>query len=349
MYRLLAIAKYDERYVIPPAHAEQAHSPRGARHRVQPRLRRRAGHGRLRAVRRGLRRQPTPIAVENFQHAPDRQTADTSSTRPTRPSRVNLLNWDGKGAPGRPVPAGRRSRRDAGHATTATGRDAELAGATVTTHRRHARDRAGRRPRCCSATRTTALAAAAAAARAVARLPAAGRGARCARFVDHARADAARRSWPADYVATFDHRTALLPVPDLLRPRRHPQARRGAAAVQAGLPRGRPRARPTTSCPTTCASCSSSPRPRPRAGRQLLLDHRAGLELLRLACDDDAARRGADVLEAVAATLPAAARRRARRRRAGWPPQGPPAEEVGLTPFAAARVHARSRAGQRRR
>ena len=26
MYRLLAIAKYDERYVIPPAHAEQAHS-----------------------------------------------------------------------------------------------------------------------------------------------------------------------------------------------------------------------------------------------------------------------------------------------------------------------------------
>ena len=26
MYRLLALAKYDERYVIPPAHAEQAHS-----------------------------------------------------------------------------------------------------------------------------------------------------------------------------------------------------------------------------------------------------------------------------------------------------------------------------------
>src|SRR5690606_15091870 len=25
MYRLLAIAKYDERYVIPPSHAEQAH------------------------------------------------------------------------------------------------------------------------------------------------------------------------------------------------------------------------------------------------------------------------------------------------------------------------------------
>src|SRR5205085_4858790 len=25
MYRLLAIAKYEERYVIPPAHAEQAH------------------------------------------------------------------------------------------------------------------------------------------------------------------------------------------------------------------------------------------------------------------------------------------------------------------------------------
>ena len=42
MYRLLALAKYDERYVIPPAHAEQAHSL-GALHRVLGlRVRRRA-------------------------------------------------------------------------------------------------------------------------------------------------------------------------------------------------------------------------------------------------------------------------------------------------------------------
>ena len=50
-----------------PGRARRAGArPGGARHRVQPRLRRRPRHGRLRAVRRGLRRAPTPIAVENF-------------------------------------------------------------------------------------------------------------------------------------------------------------------------------------------------------------------------------------------------------------------------------------------
>ena len=63
MYRLLAIAKYEERYVIPAAHAEQAHNLGGAGHRVQPGLRRRPRHGRLRTVRgkasrRARRRSP---------------------------------------------------------------------------------------------------------------------------------------------------------------------------------------------------------------------------------------------------------------------------------------------------
>jgi nitrate reductase delta subunit len=66
-------------------------------------------------------------------------------------------------------------------------------------------------------------------------------------------------------------------------------------------------------------------------GRQLLLDHRAGLELLRLSL----AERGspwADALDAVCATLPPL--RGDERDAVGrLAQQGPPAEEVGLSPY----------------
>jgi nitrate reductase delta subunit len=69
-----------------------------------------------------------------------------------------------------------------------------------------------------------------------------------------------------------------------------------------------------------------------QAGRQLMLDHRAGLELLRLSLTE-AGSRWAGAVEAVTATLPAlrgddmdAVRRLAA--------EGPPEEEVGLTPYA---------------
>jgi nitrate reductase delta subunit len=70
----------------------------------------------------------------------------------------------------------------------------------------------------------------------------------------------------------------------------------------------------------------------PSAGRQLLLDHRAGIELLRLALTDTRSPY-ADVLRAVTATLPPLAgdEREAVHRLAV---QGPPTEEVGLAPFA---------------
>jgi nitrate reductase delta subunit len=66
--------------------------------------------------------------------------------------------------------------------------------------------------------------------------------------------------------------------------------------------------------------------------RVLLLEHRAGLELLRLALED-AQSPWAHVLQAVSATLPPLAGddREAVMRLAA---QGPPAEEVGLAPFA---------------
>jgi nitrate reductase delta subunit len=68
-----------------------------------------------------------------------------------------------------------------------------------------------------------------------------------------------------------------------------------------------------------------------RLGRQLMLDHRAGLELLKLSLRD-AGVAWASVVEAVTATLPPLRgdERDAVRRLAE---QGPPAEEVGLAPY----------------
>jgi nitrate reductase delta subunit len=68
-----------------------------------------------------------------------------------------------------------------------------------------------------------------------------------------------------------------------------------------------------------------------RLGWGLLLDHRAGLELLRLALADDGSP-WAGAVEAVCATLPPLRgdERDAVRRLAA---DGPPAEEVGLTPY----------------
>ena len=70
----------------------------------------------------------------------------------------------------------------------------------------------------------------------------------------------------------------------------------------------------------------------PDHGRRLLLAHRAGIELLRLALGDLGSPY-ADVVRAVTATLPALAgdEREAVRRLAA---EGPPTEEVGLAPFA---------------
>ncbi|UFU01855.1 nitrate reductase molybdenum cofactor assembly chaperone [Ruania suaedae] len=66
-------------------------------------------------------------------------------------------------------------------------------------------------------------------------------------------------------------------------------------------------------------------------GRQLLLDHRAGLELLRIALGESGSR-WAGAVEAVTATLPPLQGEEwdAVRRLAA---EGPPEEEVGLTPY----------------
>ncbi|GLZ02051.1 nitrate reductase subunit beta [Actinoplanes sp. NBRC 103695] len=98
MYRLLALAKYDERYVIPPAHAEQAHSLEelatdcSLDYEGGPGM---GGSGPFGESSGGA----TPIAVENFHMLVDRQTSDTLVDPGDKELRVNLLNWDGKGRP----------------------------------------------------------------------------------------------------------------------------------------------------------------------------------------------------------------------------------------------------------
>jgi nitrate reductase beta subunit len=92
MYRLLAIAKYNERYVIPTAHVEQAHELEELGCSLeygpyeQPPLGEASG-------------RPAPVAVETFHALRQRQTSDVSVSGEDLQGRVNLLNWDGKGAP----------------------------------------------------------------------------------------------------------------------------------------------------------------------------------------------------------------------------------------------------------
>ena len=97
MYRLLAIAPYEERYVIPTAHAEQ-----GARleetylggcsldHEGGPGMGGRFGRASGRRV---------PVTVKNSQELKERATSGALAEESELRGRVNLLDWDGQGAP----------------------------------------------------------------------------------------------------------------------------------------------------------------------------------------------------------------------------------------------------------
>ncbi|BCN66943.1 nitrate reductase subunit beta [Prescottella equi] len=94
MYRLLAIAKHEERYVIPTAHAEQAHQLE----ELGCSLDFEGGPGMLDSGPFGeASGRPVPVAVETFHALKHRQTADDVADAQDRSARVNLLNWDGKG------------------------------------------------------------------------------------------------------------------------------------------------------------------------------------------------------------------------------------------------------------
>jgi nitrate reductase beta subunit len=90
MYRLLAIAKYEDRYVIPSAYAEQGHALEEAACSLDFD----GGPGMLDSGPFGESSgRPVPVSVESFHALRARQTADTAA-------QMNLLNWDGRGTEG---------------------------------------------------------------------------------------------------------------------------------------------------------------------------------------------------------------------------------------------------------
>ncbi|HET7477803.1 MAG TPA: nitrate reductase subunit beta [Dermatophilaceae bacterium] len=95
MFRLLALAKYDERYVIPMAHREQAHGLEELATTCPVDFAEEPASGVFGEGSGEL----TPVAVENFRMLKERQTSDRLVSGGDKRGRVNLLNWDGKGSP----------------------------------------------------------------------------------------------------------------------------------------------------------------------------------------------------------------------------------------------------------
>ncbi|TQE36883.1 nitrate reductase subunit beta [Streptomyces ipomoeae] len=96
LYRLLAIAKYHDRYVIPSAHEAE-----GRRlEETACSLDYEGGPGMYDSGPFGeASGRPTPVSVETFHALKERQTTGGIAD-PERPgARINLLNWDGKGRP----------------------------------------------------------------------------------------------------------------------------------------------------------------------------------------------------------------------------------------------------------
>ncbi|MGC4961942.1 nitrate reductase subunit beta [Gordonia sp. DT218] len=96
MYRLMAIAKYEERYVIPTAHLEQAHELE----EIGCSLDYDEGPGMFESGAFGeASGRPAPVSVETFHALRQRQTSDTAAGSESMAGRTNLLNWDGNGVP----------------------------------------------------------------------------------------------------------------------------------------------------------------------------------------------------------------------------------------------------------
>ena len=247
MYRLLAIAKYEERYVIPPAHAEQGTRLEELGHRVLARLRGRPRHGRWgRSARRPAASRRSRWRTSTCSQ--DRQTCGTLADRPDdQRGRVNLLNWDGKGRPEGLFPPKRASGGTAGPGRVMSRRTARRTGAARASPARSASLLLGYPDE-----------------RLLPGLPGAPRGGRGARrraaagplaaFLDHLDATPLAEL-PAALRGDLRPAAALLPVPHLLHLRRHPQARHGAAdgsSTRSARPGSRS---PTASCPTTSPWC----------------------------------------------------------------------------------------------
>ncbi len=106
MYRLLALAKYEERYVIPTVSGLQGAQP----DEPDCSLSFDGGPGMYESGPFGeASGGPVPVAVEVFHALRQRQTDEGMAANASHPSRVNLLNWDGRGVPDDMFP--RRAQR----------------------------------------------------------------------------------------------------------------------------------------------------------------------------------------------------------------------------------------------
>ncbi len=96
LYRLLAIAKYEDRYVIPKAHTETARTldelACSLDYEGAPGMYESGPFGEASG-------RPQPVAVETFHALKQRQTSETIVPAEDRGARVGLLNWDGVGVP----------------------------------------------------------------------------------------------------------------------------------------------------------------------------------------------------------------------------------------------------------
>ncbi|WP_010146608.1 nitrate reductase subunit beta [Serinicoccus profundi] len=128
MFRLLAIAKYEDRYVIPAAHGEEAHALEEIATDCpvtgyDDELMETSGPFGEGSGRGAL----TPVAVENFKMLQQRQTGESLVAGGAKRGRVNLLNWDGKGVPEGLFPRRDEERTDTPQ-TAANGGPADLEG-----------------------------------------------------------------------------------------------------------------------------------------------------------------------------------------------------------------------------
>jgi nitrate reductase beta subunit len=107
LYRLLAIAKYEDRYVIPKAHAEVGRELE----ELGCSLDYDGGPGQFAASGPfgEASGRPVPVAVENFHALKARQSAEAYVDPADAGAKVNLLNWDGAVPLGMP---GIRRRED---------------------------------------------------------------------------------------------------------------------------------------------------------------------------------------------------------------------------------------------
>ena len=102
MYKLMAIAKYEDRYVIPTAQQDRGHQLE----ELGCSLDFDEGPGMYESGSFGeVSGRPVPVAVETFHALQQRQTSEGIAPADSMRGRVNLLNWDGVGTPEGMFPA----------------------------------------------------------------------------------------------------------------------------------------------------------------------------------------------------------------------------------------------------